>query len=278
MTEVTGFVQSNDISKYSELVLVCCHATYMGDGSNTAEDQWILQPFQRSDQMLNKPGEHETFIQHILSAAHITHSDPRALLIFSGGKTTPAPRTEAEGYATILKHIVQHNAMLYPAGVRFATETYATDSYQNLIFSIIRFRQLTGVYPRNITVITHAFKERRFLELHAPAIKWPHHRIRVQGLNPPFTLDELNFTQKGEHERAYRFFAEDPYGVRMPLLQKRMERNWNVDKAHVFLGWKLEPPVMGLLEWQGGMSGWETFPRRLPWEDQTTAWMYAPKT
>ncbi|KAK4627080.1 hypothetical protein CLAFUW4_04404 [Fulvia fulva] len=274
MTEITGFKDNADINKTTELVLVCCHATYMADGFNTAEDQWILQPFQRSDPLRNKPGEHETFIQHIISAALAVHNDPRALLMFSGGRTTQAPRSEAESYATILRHIVDNNAVLFPAGVRFGLEQLATDSYQNLLFSVIRFRQLTGDYPTNITVVTHAFKERRFLELHAPAIKWPHHRIRVQGVNPPFTLDELNFTQRGEHERAYRFFAADPYGVRMPLLQKRLERNWNTDKAHVFLGWKLEPQIIGLLEWQGGVSGCETFPRRLPWEDQTTDWMY----
>lgn len=275
MSEVTGFVESTDIQKITELVVVCCHGIFMGEPHQMVdENQWVLQPFQRSDPLVNKPSEHETFIQHILTAATITHNDPRTLLVFSGGKTTNAPRAEAESYGIILKHIVDNNAVLFPAGVRYALETYATDSYQNLVFSIIRFRQLTGAYPRSITVVTHAFKERRFLELHAPAIKWPNHRIRVQGLNPPFVLDELNFVQRGEFERAYRCFAEDPYGVRMPLLQKRLARNWNTDKAHVFLGWKLEPEVMGLLEWQGGMSGWETYPRRLPWEDETTAWMY----
>ncbi|USW53277.1 Putative rossmann-like alpha/beta/alpha sandwich protein [Septoria linicola] len=275
MTEVKQFVESSDICKTTDLVLVCCHGIYMGeDGRNTAEDQWILQPFSRSDPLARKPGEHETFIAHIMTAAMAVHSNPEALLIFSGGFTTNAPRSEAESYAIVLKHMVNHNAALFPAGVRYALETYATDSYQNLIFSIIRFRQLTGAYPKNITVVTHAFKERRFLELHAPAIKWPHHRIRVQGLNPPFTLDELNFTQMGERERAYNAFAGDPYGVRMPLSQKRLARNWNAERAHVFLGFRLESEVTGLLGWQGGVSGWETYPRRLPWEDDSTKWMY----
>lgn len=274
MTEVNGFVESSDISKLDELVIVCCHGIYMGAGGDLDENQWILQSFSRSDPSMNKPGEHETFTAHIVSAAMAVHSNPCALLVFSGGKTTNHPRSEAESYGVILKHIVDTNAALFPAGVRYALETYATDSYQNLLFSIIRFRQLTGIYPKNITVVTHAFKERRFLELHAPAIKWPSHRIRVQGINPPFTLDELNFTQRGEHERAYLAFSGDPYGVRTPLISKRLARNWNADKAHVFLGFRLESEVMGLLTWQGGVSGWETFPRRLPWEDHTTNWMY----
>ncbi|KXS96478.1 hypothetical protein AC578_6322 [Pseudocercospora eumusae] len=274
MTEVNGFVESSDISKLDELVIVCCHGIYMGAGGHLDENQWILQSFSTSDPSMNKPGEHETFTAHIVTAAMAVHNNPCALLLFSGGKTTNHPRSEAESYAVILKHIVDTNPALFPAGLHYALETYATDSYQNLLFSIIRFRQLTGIYPKNITVVTHAFKERRFMELHAPAIKWPTHRIRVQGINPPFSLDELNLVQRGEHERAYLAFSADPYAVRTPLINKRLARNWNADKANVFLGFRLEPEVMGLLTWQGGVSGWETFPRRLPWEDHTTNWMY----
>ena len=35
---------------------------------------------------------------------------------------------------------------------RTLTEEHARDSFENLLFSICRFRELTGVYPRNITV------------------------------------------------------------------------------------------------------------------------------
>lgn len=274
MTEVKRFVESTDIVKTTDLVLVCCHAIYMGEGRDLSEEQWILQPFSKSDRLARRPGEHETFIAHILTAAVAVANNPEALLMFSGGFTTNAPRSEAESYGIVLREMVNSSPALFPAGVRYALETYATDSYQNLLFSIIRFRQLTGAYPLNITIITHAFKERRFLELHAPAIKWPHHRIRVQGLNPPFSLDELNHTQLAERDRAYNAFAGDPYGVRMPLSHKRHTRNWNAERAHVFLGYRLEPEIMGLLTWQGGVSGWETYPRRLPWEDDTMKWIY----
>jgi hypothetical protein len=248
----------------------------MGDGSRTDEDEWIMQDFQRSDQSQNKPSEHETFIAHILTAAMITQHAPQTILVFSGGKTTPADRTEANGYGLILEHMVRNNPAMFTRGVHYALEEYATDSYQNLLFSIIRFRQLTGAYPKLITVITHAFKERRFLEQHAPAIKWPLDRIRVQGVNPPFTLGELNFTQKGERERAYNAFNEDPYGARSPLSQKRRARNWDPNRAHVFLGFGLEPAVLHLLEWMGGVSGWERFPARLPWEfqEERKQWSY----
>ena len=42
-------------------------------------------------------------------------------------------------------------------------EDLATDSFQNLLFSILKYREATGVYPYHITVVTHDFKKRRFL-------------------------------------------------------------------------------------------------------------------
>lgn len=35
---------------------------------------------------------------------------------------------------------------------RALTEEHARDSFENLLFSVCRFRELTGMYPHNITV------------------------------------------------------------------------------------------------------------------------------
>lgn len=35
---------------------------------------------------------------------------------------------------------------------RALTEEHARDSFENLLFSVCRFRELTGSYPHNITV------------------------------------------------------------------------------------------------------------------------------
>jgi len=45
---------------------------------------------------------------------------------------------------------------------RWAVEEDATDSYQNLLFSIVKFKHITGRYPAKIVVVTHAFKQERF--------------------------------------------------------------------------------------------------------------------
>lgn len=56
---------------------------------------------------------------------------------------------------------------------RTTTEDYALDSYQNLLFSVARFREVTGHYPSRITTVGYAMKRRRYEELHREALRWP---------------------------------------------------------------------------------------------------------
>ncbi|KAK3628772.1 hypothetical protein LTR22_022215 [Elasticomyces elasticus] len=247
-----------------DLVVVCCHATYTGSSSDDIKDEanWILQPFQRRDAEARKPSEVNTFVKHILVGASLGR-ELSALLVFSGGRTAIDDQSEAQGYFQVYQSLIQ-SGQLREVAHPCSLDDYATDSYQNLLFSILRYRQHMGRYPEYVTVVTHAFKERRFLELHAKAIKWPSSRIRVQGFNPPFTLQELEQTQQLEHERAHELFVNDPYGSRPPLSEKRRARKWNfavIDKLTA------DASVKRLLAWEGGKSGHEVFPGRLPWEE-----------
>lgn len=252
-----------ELAQCSELVIVCCHATYVGDGSDTSETEWVLQDFQRSDPKTGKPSEHETFISHILAGALMVEKRSEAMLIFSGGMTGHSNFTEAEGYEKVFHRL----GSSWESFNRYELENWATDSYQNLLFSILRFKQVSGRYPHSITVITHAFKTDRFLELHAPAVKWPADRIRVQGINPPFTLAELQQTEKGEEVRAVQPFVNDPYGVQPSLADKRRARNWDFQMI-ADLASELEPEVGELLVWDGGETGRDVYPGTLPWEDE----------
>ncbi|KAK1075744.1 hypothetical protein LTR74_000152 [Friedmanniomyces endolithicus] len=261
---MTDQPREGEHSACTKLVIVCCHATYTGDGNDPLEEKhWLLQPFQRCDPPARKPSETGTFLTHIFTGALLCMPEPDAMLMFSGGHTLASHRSEAGGYNCIFHALVQSRLVPSPAFPP-VEEEHATDSYQNLLFSILRFRDLVGRYPNDVVVVTHAFKERRFLELHVPAIKWPPGRIRVQGVNPPYRLEELQQTQRMEHERAYEPFVRDPYGVRSPLADKRKSRNWNPALAGSLA---VDASVMQLLEWNGGETGRETFPGRLPWEE-----------
>jgi hypothetical protein len=37
-------------------------------------------------------------------------------------------------------------------------EDYARDSFENLLFSICRFKEVTGNYPARVTVVGYTFK------------------------------------------------------------------------------------------------------------------------
>jgi len=51
-----------------------------------------------------------------------------------------------------------------------------------VLFSLARFRELTGAYPAHITVVGHAFKRRRFEQLHRLALRWPKTRFAYEGV------------------------------------------------------------------------------------------------
>jgi hypothetical protein len=170
---------SVEARRKTSLAIVCCHAIY--EGSDPAsEKNWRLQSFQRSAGM--KPGEHLTFLHHIHTAVHLWEAQAVDAVMFSGGRTNPkSDASEARSYLNALNYKQEHTI---DAPI---LEEHATDSYQNLLFSILAFKKHCGYYPTEIILITHAFKEQRFLELHAKSIRWPSDRIRVLGINPPFT-------------------------------------------------------------------------------------------
>ena len=89
--------------------------------------------------------------------------------------------TEAESYL----RLALSSRLLPPNpnhSLRATTENYALDSYQNLLFSIARFHEFTGHYPRYITIIGYEMKKRRFTELHREALRWPQSNFHYIGI------------------------------------------------------------------------------------------------
>ena len=129
------------------------------------ESSWLLKPFQKSDPTTGKPGEHETFLLHIQAGASALRRQ-EAVLVFSGAKTEPdAPLSESASYRDVLLQSFSEFTSSTSAVVegRILCEDAATDSYQNLLFSLIKYYEIKGTWPQVITVITHSFKETRFL-------------------------------------------------------------------------------------------------------------------
>ena len=158
----------------SHLVIVAGHAVWLGHSSppEQLEADWILEPYQH--------GQTATFKQHIQRGSELAVKDPSALLVFSGGQTrvNAGPRSEAQSYFAV----AQDADLLHPDVVqRVTTEEYARDSYENLLFSICRFYEVTGAYPEDITVVGYEFKRERFETVHREAIRFPKSRFALFG-------------------------------------------------------------------------------------------------
>ena len=161
----------------------------------------------------------------VLNSSQIATEDPRALLIFSGyvypsetsiaittahparpirGHTSPFSATsEGESYL----RFARATGLLPSADLftRVTVEDAALDSFQNVLFSIARFREVTGTYPTRITVVGHGFKRRRFEELHRLAIRWPKLRFTYEGVPLGTEADERE-AAAGE-VRFFKFFG-----------------------------------------------------------------------
>jgi hypothetical protein len=95
------------------------------------------------------------------------------------------------------------------------------------MFSVCRFKEITGQYPKKITVVSFSFKQRRFEQLHAIAIRWPVDQFHYVGIDPDASTGfDLQASSEGEQTNSVVPFESDPYGCNSNVLQsKRNERN-----------------------------------------------------
>jgi len=261
-----------DASKLQDLdhlVLVAGHAVLDPhaeslDSANTRESVWYLMDYQRNQDMP------EVLVSHIQRGVAEAAADPKALLAFSGGQTRSeaGPHDEGSSYYRVAEHYgwwgydASSDDSKLSVVQRTVTEDFATDSFQNLLFSICRFHEVVGKYPARITVVGFSFKMQRFASMHREAIRFPIDDFRYVGIEPPRHFD-LAKAQLGEKQNSVRPFQEDPYGCSSALLRdKRLARNPFKRTNPYPLSC---PELRDLLEWcKPGL-----FPRALPWNNAT---------
>lgn len=156
-----------------------------------------------------------------------------------------------------------------PLNLRAVTEEYALDSYENLLFSISRFKEITGRYPKKITVVGYGMKRRRFTDLHRAAIGFPLDNWNYIGID-----DEGDTTDQyaGELKYGYTPFLSSPSGCHPPLSIKRVNRNpfMRYHPYHTSC-----PEMAELLEWCPLKRGqvdqaedMQVFEGYVPWRDE----------
>jgi hypothetical protein len=229
------------------LVLSPGHAVWNLRGDPLVDSSWYLRDYQH--------GEPCFYLEHIQHAVELTAADPRALLIFSGSPTcaSAGPRSEAQGYWMLAEHFGWWGAT--DASARAVTEEFALDSFQNLLFSLCRFHEVTGAWPSRITVAGWGFKAQRFVDLHRAAVRFPSERFHYAAVNDP--ADGTAAARAEALNRAE--FAADPYGCSGTLAEKRRRRN-PFSRRH---GYRDSCPALrALLDHRGP----ELFSAPLPWD------------
>lgn len=150
--------------------------------------------------------------------------------------------------------------------LRMTTEDFALDSFENLLFSIARFREYTGMYPEKITVVGYRFKEKRFKDLHARALRLQQHKPAGDG-SDRFTYVGIDDAHRNttHQDNAYEQFYKDLYGCHHRLLEKRRKRN-SARRLPPYTSTASE--IAGLLDWcpsdNSALQG--LYPYGLPWD------------
>jgi hypothetical protein len=244
-----------DWNQSDNLIIVAGHAIFLGRPRFDLldDENWVLEPFQA--------GEPRFYLEHIRAGVDAATADPSAILVFSGGQSREraGPRTEAQSYWMVAEQL---NWWGNSVRNRTTTEEYARDSFENLLFSVCRFYECTGRFPRRVKVITWAFKAERF-ELHRKALRFPANSFVFDGVNNP---EDLAAAQESEQKHARVPFTKDPYGTAEaeggpPLLgDKRRARNPFQRSAPYGLSC---PALADLLAHRGP----ELFQGTLPWDD-----------
>lgn len=209
----------------NKLIIIPCHSIWLpGPSKGINPDEWMLAAFQMEgrDQLC--------FRDHIERGFQEIRRDENSILVISGGctKKTPKQISEASSYKMLAQHLfAEEDARLWD---RVYLEEFARDSFENVLFLICRYNQITNSYPTNITVVGFEFKRERFVKYHlGEALDFPLDRVEYLGNAPTPPEDKLEKyfedLERAEFEHSLKHFKNDIYGVRSPLIEKKISRN-----------------------------------------------------
>lgn len=180
------------------------------------DDGWVLQSFQH--------GEPPYFIEHMQRGLELLRQDESSLLLFSGGHTRKAAGhwSEAATYAAVAEHYGYwcEESVRHQLVGRVALEEYARDSFENILFSLYRFKELTGKEPEFTSVVGWRFKEARF-DLHRVALGLAAVKFAYIGCNNPHNLEGAVKDELATLEQ----FRADPTGSHSVLAAKKEARD-----------------------------------------------------
>ena len=200
--------------RVKELIIVPGHGVYVGKSKDdtSKDDAWegIFS------------GEGAYYAEHAEQAVKRAAKNPEAVVAFSGGATreTAGKRSEAESYFDIARQWGWWGSPEVEDKVLI--EDGARDSMENVLFSVLRYKNKMGYFPDRVTVIGWEFKTERF-NLHARAMGIPREIFYYAGVNNP-EGKALEGALKGEAKKV-KATIEDPLLKGEDWQKQREERN-----------------------------------------------------
>jgi len=231
-------------SPFKHLIIIPGHGIWKGTNDGSKSEDWWLESFQVEGH------DHLLFIEHIKIGLKELRKDPEAFLLFSGGQTKKiaGPISEGQSYYALADKLgLIDNDDLKD---RISTEEFARDSFENVLFSLSRFYEITERYPERITIPGFEFKRSRFLDHHFPALKFPVNKVNYIGVDPRpnYTKGSLehekyfNDLANAEKKNALTLFEQDPFGTGIVLSKKRKNRNpFNRYHGYLYTNQMLRP-------------------------------------
>jgi hypothetical protein len=167
------------------------------------DNAWKLLDYQE------KQGLPDIISSHILTAVNISNNDIKSVLVFSGGQTRMDAGPISEGLSYYIYS--KKNGWLDQLDKRVFIEEYSRDSFENLLFSLCRFKEVTGVYPSKVTIVGFDFKEERYSTLHRVALDYPQSSFTYVGMRPTNAAFEHELAALGE-QKTIGAFRRSMYG------------------------------------------------------------------
>jgi len=161
---------------------------------------------------------------------------------------------------------------------RILLEEQALDSFSNLLFSMLKFWKAMGGWPRKLTIISHAFKQDRFLKLHVPPLGLSGNEVAFLGIDPDYMREgshnydvaRAEEVRRGERNRGFGQWEKDPLGSGLDLSGKRAQRNpWGASQIWFQRREERESSGVKSMHRVGDKGIEEEFltTERQPWED-----------
>lgn len=254
-----GLFSTLSVSDLSRLIIVPCHGIWIGNGKRFNESDksgysnpssWVVDPWLK-DKLAD-------LTKHTSMAVKLASDDPKSLVLFSGGQTRSAAGMRSEGLS-YLELATSQEDIRTDVLPRLSFEEFAKDSQENVLFSLCRFKQITGRYPLIVDIVGFGYKKDRFVNEHRKSVRFPSHRF---GYISPDSQDQKSSFSDMEHQVTIPQFQRDPFGCKSPLIDKKNGRN-PFNQKHNYL--ESCPELEQLLNYCNNDSK-NAANKKLPWE------------